>query len=497
MKKLKYIFFLSSVLVIFFLLYFAIKNNRLTLYFEIITIFTCISLLISYISNKSLNVFIDLRVYLLISYGIYALYTPIIYLIFNKTGYIRLSTILNTYSYDIMTKSVFISLLFLLAFSIPFILFNTKIDEKYKFEKHNIVEYTQNNSSFYFWFILLIISFTWYMYPYFKIGFREAYKYGRWYRYIIFNEIKMSTNLKGKIINLFFSPYLIILSTFMMYIDVCNKEHRNKKKIIFAIVVICEAIFYLFIDSRRRELLYIIIMCFSYFIYYSSKFERVINIKKYILFGIIIVSFFVTYQYYRNYFQIASIQGIPYALNMRDKELTSYPIEMKLYINEFGQVYENILSSVKFSPQPFYGKTYLESVLAPIPIINKILYTNGDKTIFIERWQSQIYPNIFKLGGGLGFFPAAEAFLNLGYLGCLTFGLLLGVFFNLVYKKLYSWNNIIYYSILLPEGWNFSRISFLGVTSEIFWFLFYLFLYSSILQIQQHRRYFSISNFIN
>lgn len=484
------------MLLIICLLYFAITNDRMILYFEIIFLLSYTNYLIIYINNKSKNIFIDIRIYLLISYSIYALYTPIVYLIYNKTGYINLNNGLNTYNYNVLIKSLFICILFFIAFSLPFIFYNKIINKNsYMKEWDNKINtsYKKNSFEFNFWLILFLISFIWYIYPYTKMGIKEALNYGRWERYVIFGEIRNEMGFKSKIISLFFSQYLMILSTFMMFREVCNKRCKSKQKYVFVILIIFEALFLLFIDSRRRELIYIIIMCFSYFMYYSYNKIKKSDIRKYLIYLIIIAIFFTAYQYYRDYFSLANKEGISYALEVKRNASLNYDKEQKLYANEFGMVYENILSSVEFTPEFYFGKTYLESILAPIPIINKIFYYDGDKTTLLSRWQSQIYPDIFLNGGGLGFFPAAEAYLNLGYAGCIIFGLILGIFFNYIYLKMYNTKNILYYCILLPQGWNFSRISFLGVTEEIFWYMFYVIFYNAILKIMKNNR----KNYIN
>jgi hypothetical protein len=78
MKRLNCLIIIFNGALVVYLLYFAIKNNRLTLYFEIILLLTYTCILIIHFNNKSPNIFIDIRVYLLISYNIYALYTPIV-----------------------------------------------------------------------------------------------------------------------------------------------------------------------------------------------------------------------------------------------------------------------------------------------------------------------------------------------------------------------------------------------------------------------------------
>lgn len=205
---------------------------------------------------------------------------------------------------------------------------------------------------------------------------------------------------------------------------------------------------------------------------------------KYSIYLILIAAFFIGYQYYRNYFTLAAKQGIRYAIETKKGEDTRLGKEYKLYGNEFGMVYENILSAAKYTPKLMLGKTYIEALLAPFPIINKIIYYNDQtKTPIIAKWYSNLYPKLFDTGGGLGFSPGAESYLNLGYLGCIVFGILFGLLFNTIYYKLCNSKYAVYYCLLLPQGWNFSRISSLGVTKEIFWYVFYYIFYSILIEI--------------
>lgn len=489
MKKLNFYILLFNLFVTPILIYFGVSRDRLILCFEIVFLIIYASFIFIQINNKSLNILLDIRIYVIISYNIYALYTPVVFLIFNTTGLLRLAVDLNIYDYNFLVKSLFVSILFFTSFSIP-VLLNSKINKKICVNNYiiNTIQVkTTQNLGFYFWLLLFIISSLIYIYPYILIGFKEAISIGRWERYLLFNQIRENMGIVEKFFNLFFSRYLIIVSIFMMFREIIFRSRKNKEKIIFYLFVMIEALFLLFIDVRRRELMYIIIICFSYYVYHSFYKMRRKDIKKYMIYLTTIVVFFMSYQYYKNYFAMANKEGISYAINARAKESVYYSTEQKLYLNELGMVYENLLSSVKYTPKYFYGKTYLEAFIAPIPIACKLFYYDGNKTTLITRWQSQIYPEIFLNGGGLAFFPTAEAYLNIGYLGCIIFGFMAGLFFNLLYFKLFNSRYIVLYCMILPQGWNFSRISFLGVTSEIFWFSIYFMFYNIVLQILQNR----------
>jgi oligosaccharide repeat unit polymerase len=464
--------------------YHGFLSSKPLLSIEIIILLLYGILLIIKINNTQ-NSLIDIRLIAIISYILYSIYTPVVYLIYNKSYYFRLAPYLTAYNYSDITKTVFISILFLIGFSIPIIVSKESKQVKPKEDKN--IKYKK--ASFYLWLIISVLAFLWYIYPYIYLGLKDALNYDRGYRYLLFTNIYDSLGGISKILNLALSQYVILISFPMLFRRILLNKGWVKEKIIFFLYITIVCIFFLFIDGRRREVMYIIMMCFSYYIISSNKKINLKDIMKYSIYLILIAAFFISYQYFRNYFTLAAKEGVKYAIDAKRQQDTRLDKEYKLYGNEFGMVYENILSAVKYTPKPMLGKTYIEAIIAPIPIINRIIYYNDQTKIpLIGKWYSKLYPKIFDTGGGLGFSPAAESYLNLGFLGCILYGILFGFLFNAIYYKLCNNTYAIYYCLLLPQGWNFSRISSLGVTKEIFWYVFYYIFYSILIEIFARER---------
>lgn len=474
------------IIVIFFILLFiSTKTHNLYIGFQIIFLFSYGCILIKGIIKNSVNALIDIRLYVVTMYMIYNLYTPIVF-IFSKYNYISFYGIVYT-KLDIL-NSLKISIIYFIALSIPFI-FSINIKKIHgnikKTDSNNNLSYKK--ISFYIWLTLWAGAFAWYIYPYIQLGWSSALSYGRWERYYDFSIISNNTSILDKIFKTLFSSLLLIMANLMCYTSIAFEKELKKERCLFVLLIIFEFIFYLFIDQRRREFMYIVIMTFSYYCFYNYGRINSKKIVKYSICVLILASVFINYQYYRNYFTLAYKKNISYALEVKQTEDIKSSNMDKWYYSEFGCVYINNLCTVKYTPNLFYGKTYLEAVLTPIPIISKILPQwlgyDDDKTSLITKWQANIYPEIFGNGGGFGFSAASEAYLNMGYGGCILFGMIMGWIFNFIYFKLLNSKNIIFYCIILPQGWNFSRETFTGVTVEVFWFVLYYVLYTFIVRV--------------
>ena len=481
----KYLIFLNAIVIIFLfiLLYKALENDKLIIGIEISVFLVLILAYLNILFKNSNTFFIDIRLSFILGYFFYNLYTPMVYC-FRKSeildyGNSDTGWIFN--SNDVQ-KSLLISILFLcgLLLALTFIKYkkdNSRSNSKYLSINQN------SKTNFYMWLIVFIISFAWYIYPYIKIGF-QVINYDRWYRYaFLFNTLTEQLGIINTVLNFLFNNYLILISLFMMFKNTINNRSKLQRSIFIGIISLY-SIFILFIDLRRRELLIVILMCISYYFFQSVYTQNNKKIKKtfkkiaFLL--LILLIFFMTYQQYRHYFKYGYTEGISAMTNMKMKEPDK---ESEVYLNEFGMVYLTNLSSVKYAPELFYGKSYIEAIIKPIPFVSKMTYEwlgyDKDKDT-INIWLSTIYTHWFAEGGGLGYSPSSEAFINFHYLGCLIMGFIIGLLLNLLYKKLYKNKYIVIYSILFSLAFVFSRTSFLGFTYEFLWLVFYFIFYSSI-----------------
>lgn len=484
---------ITAMIFLFIILYKAVVNNKLIVGLEII-VFLLLILFYLYILFRNSNVFcIDIRLSFILGYLFYNLYIPIIYC-FKQSEILDYGSsdkgwMFNCYDVE---KSLFISILFLCGLGLALLFVKNK-KTKVTFEDNkNLIKKSNTEIDFYLWLIIFAISFLWYVYPYTKIGF-QVISYDRWNRYaFLFKNLTEQLGVINTAFDFLFNNYLILISLFMIFQNVIKT--RNKlRRLIFILITIGYSIFILFIDLRRRELLIIILMCISYYFFqiiYTLDKKKIKNtIRRVTFFGFILLIFFISYQQYREYFKYGYTDGIASIVNMKSKQSESEK-EKYVYNNEFGMVYLTNLSSVKYTPQLFCGKSYAEAVIKTIPIISKAAYEwlgyDKDKEM-IDVWLSTIYTKWFLNGGGLGFSPASEAFLNFQYLGCLIIGFTIGLLLNLLYEKFYNSRYIVIYSILFALSFMFSRTSFFGFSRELFWLIFYYIFYSSLVKLMSYR----------
>lgn len=482
----KYLFLIDVIVMIFLfvLLYNSLKNNKLIIGLEISFFLTMVMVYINILFNISRMMFIDIRLSLILGYSFYNLYTPVIYCFrsneildygINEIGWLF-------YSQDVQ-KALLVSILFLAGLLLALTL-GKKTEENREYE-HTAVSKV-NKSNFNFWLMLFIISFLWYLYPYIKVG-PEFLNYDRWYRYtFLFNDVKEQLGIVNKLINILFSNYLILISLFMMFKNTL-KSRKRLQKILFIAIASAYSIFILFVDLRRRELLLVILMCLCYYFFHIKHSLNNIKIKKSIkkiaVSLVILLIFFMVYQSYRQYFKYGYTGGISAITDMKKQRSND---ESDVYTSEFGMVYLTNLSSVEYTPELLYGKSYLEALIKPIPFVSKVSYQlmgyDKEKDT-IELWLATIYTDLFEAGGGLGFSPSSEAFVNFGYAGCLIVAFIIGLLLNSAYKKLYNDRDIVIYCSLFSLAFLFNRTSLFGFTYEFFWINLYYIFYSSILNI--------------
>lgn len=486
----KYLLFLNAITVIFlFILFFkALETHKLIIGLEISIFLILVLIYLNILFKNSNAFFIDIRLSFILGYVFYNLYTPIVFcfrqseiLYYGKsdTGWIFYS--------DDVQKALLISILFLgglllaLTFA-PKKKNNASDDNKYLIVNKN------SKINFYLWLIMFIISFLWYIYPYFKIGF-QVVNYDRWYRYaFLFNDIKEQLGIISSVFYYLCNNYLILISLFMLFKNSIDNRNKLQRSIFIGILAIY-SVFILFIDLRRRELLIVILMCISYYFFKimhnmdSKKIKKKLKRITFLLLSLLI--FFMIYQEYREYFKYGYTEGVSAITDMKNKESDAYK-ESEIYFNEFGMVYLTNLSTAKYAPELFYGKSYIEAIIKSIPFISKMTYEwlGYDKYKDVnEVWLSTIYTDLFAGGGGLGYSPSSEAFINFDYFGCLGIGFILGMLLNLLYKRLYNNKYIVIYSILFSLAFLFSRTDFADFTSEFVWLVFYYIFYSIIFKV--------------
>lgn len=500
--KLLYYFAITIViLALIFMLFISISRNKIVLFLEIVLFLFFVYLFVRINYKKSMIPWIDIRVLFILFYTVYSLYVPIVFL-FSKKSFVDFSYVWPSFCFtqNQMEQSFFVTFLFFIGYFVTNIfliqknkseiILPTRIKERFV----QVLGGLNNNYEFYFWFVLSGICIIFYLAPYFEKGFIDTLFLVRIVRINLLKEFsKQTDNNFFKIGYLFFNRNALAVCFFMMYRSVFKSKKNKIKKYIFYICIILFTIFSL-LEGNRRYIMYTYISCICYYIYVNYSKELMKNKFKKLLFIIIVFSYlFLIYQNYRVYIPLAYEKGISYALEMK-KVNDSAENKEREYKTELAGVYLNNLLAIKYLKGYFYGETYLHAIISPIPIIGKVFTEIGsysqERESKIKDWFSDIYPPMKEINAGLGFTPSAEAYLNFGYIGAIISGIFFSLFFQIIYLLFLKTKFKAWYFILLVQALNSCRISFLGVTNEIYWMLFFLMLYTIIYKILFKKRIF-------
>jgi hypothetical protein len=105
--------------------------------------------------------------------------------------------------------------------------------------------------------------------------------------------------------------------------------------------------------------------------------------------------------------------------------------------NEFSLPHSSLLEILQRGPLDLkYGSSYLGALAAPIPVLSRLVDTVAFNP---SLWRLQtFYPEVLAEGGGLGFSPVAEGYLNFGALGIVAHLLFYGFVIGRIYTRCVS-----------------------------------------------------------
>lgn len=471
--------------------YYAALNGKLLVFAGVIGVASICVLYGFLLLGRSGHFLVDLRLLFVFSFLIYNCYAPAVFCFFPSQ---LLEVISGEGSKWVFEKghiyrAQIASMLFV-AGALFALLMTKKPEPNETMSSPAESYYDGKKLEFYMWLILTAVGFLWYVYPYYAMGFENALSYVRWERYIEFDMLKAELGFFGKLMTFLFNKYVVLIGFLAMFRSCARDERMGFERIIWIAAAAVAAFFLLFIDGRRREVMIIAIMISGYYmhlLYSRGMFEK-IRKKLMQLFVVVAIMgvFFVQYQYVRLYVESSGyIEGVQSILSGefagRDKTEQTY------YQNEFGLVYVTNMASIRWQPQLMYGATYGEALLYPLPILSKSLVQwfgyDENKTTLIQRWLGEIYFEWFDEGGGLGFSPSSEAFINFSYPGCFGAGLILGLLAGLADRRLFNRKWIVLYCIILGEAYGFSRASMTDFMYEALWMAIYFYTYSGALSL--------------
>lgn len=219
---------------------------------------------------------------------------------------------------------------------------------------------------------------------------------------------------------------------------------KKKSKIIFVIGIISftiTIIILLYIGSRST-LVYSIIFFVTLLHYTHKKFSN-----KIIVIGLLLCISLAQFYALARYF-------IPYGLMFAFKETFNIVLKNPQLIlpwntNEFKAPAASLLELIQFGEIDWLlGKSYISAMGSPIPFISRLFSEIGYNP---SLWRlQQFHKDILASGGGLGFSPVTEGFMNFGILGVIIFMFIYGYVIKTIYIRMINSRNLNY--LLLYSG---------------------------------------------
>jgi oligosaccharide repeat unit polymerase len=224
------------------------------------------------------------------------------------------------------------------------------------------------------------------------------------------------------------------------------KASSKKTKFLGLVIVGTNALVFTLIGGRST-LVYSAI--FAGVIYYYEK--KTINNKLLVVLlaiGISVAQLYSNARYYLPLGLGATIRST-FAIFMNSPE--SF-VPLPTNINEFRVPARSLLELIEYGKgDHLFGSSYLTAVGSFLPFINRIFVSLG---VNPSLWHmQQYYPDILARGGGVGFSPVSEAYMNFGALGVILHMYFYGRIINKIflnYKHKRNVRSLLLYAGALP-----------------------------------------------
>ncbi len=157
--------------------------------------------------------------------------------------------------------------------------------------------------------------------------------------------------------------------------------------------------------------------------------------SRFIILGMVVGIVFAQYYSLARYFLP---NGLWYAISQTWNIVVQNPsLLLPLSVNEFVQPGASLLEILQNGDIRFvFGRSYISTIGAPIPFISRLFAQAGfDPSL----WRLQTFhSDILASGGGLGFSPVSEGYINFGILGIIVNLFIYGYIPGMVYKRFLS-----------------------------------------------------------
>ena len=464
------IIFLFAIVLFGFLL--AIVGKAELSWMTILVVFLLLSYFSIYAkirqSTDFSTVLCDSRFYVFTCILMYSVLPPIYCLLtLEENGGARVR---SAYNATIYTSEELLKTLIMSAFFFVGLMVGYFIREHIIYKKAYSVEYnddceSKNKKAFWGWTVVAIVSSTLYLIPFINGGFRVIQMGGT----ILDVDRTVSEGVIGKIQEVFFSADIMTASTIAMlyYAYRLNISQRNRRIILVATVLFQVTLAVL--TTRRARGLFIILCAFVIYVYWYEKKYGKLPLAQISITGSAIVFLYLLEVFMGQRQTNSSIAG---------------------YIRLFDGItaYDSLLRATRETPSITMLSNIIYGLFRPIPILGKyIIQLLGMPTDAapLYHWMAERY-SVYQLGGGLAYTPQLEAYLCLGYPGCLLFGVIYGFVFA---KKRSGLFNL----FVIAMAFSIARGTLQVLESLLwpFWIIGYLFydrlLFSKIRFLSRHK----------
>lgn len=213
---------------------------------------------------------------------------------------------------------------------------------------------------------------------------------------------------------------------FMSYGVMC----RSKPAIFLGVALLVPVALLILETGRRSQLIYPVIFGLVLFHYGYRRIPSRI-IAPGLLIGISAAQY---YGLARHFLP----EGLIYALSQVLPSVMNNPYLIAPWTaNEFRMPAASLLEVLEYGgPGLLFGHSYLGALGAPIPFVARLFSQLGFN---LDVWRlDSFYPEILEIGGGLGFSPVTEGYINFGILGIIIHMHLYGYIIGTIYARFIS-----------------------------------------------------------
>ena len=188
--------------------------------------------------------------------------------------------------------------------------------------------------------------------------------------------------------------------------------------------------FIVLMTGRRRQLLYPFLFGLALFHYGHKKIPSPVIVVG-LLLGISIAQYYALARYFLP-------GGLLYALSQVWPAIVkNLSLIAPWAANEFLMPAASLLEVLQYGgPGQLLGSSYVATLGAPIPFLARLF---NQVSFDVNTWRlGTLYPDLLAAGGGLGFSPVTEGYMNFGLIGIIFHLFLYGYVIGKIYARLSS-----------------------------------------------------------